>query len=124
MAPRLLITGSRSWTDHDLIDQALAYWWFNNGEDLNAVLVHGDCSSGADAIAKRLWTTQGLTDEPHAAQWDLYGKKAGMYRNTHMVLYGADACYASIRDQSPGATHCARIAEQQGIPTYRFRATS
>lgn len=32
---------------------------------------------------------------------------------------GADACVAFIREHSRGATHCAALAEQAGIPTWR-----
>lgn len=117
---RLLVTGSRDWDDQDIINNALGYWWDNNGKNPQDILVHGDCPNGADAIAKYMWGLAGLKHEPHPAQWDAYGRRAGMIRNTHMVLYGADACLAFIKNNSPGASHCAKLAEQAGIPTYRY----
>ncbi|WP_223885186.1 hypothetical protein [Nocardia colli] len=40
-----------------------------------------------------------------------------------MVRAGADLCVAFIRNDSAGATHTARMAQQAGIPTRIFRAT-
>jgi hypothetical protein len=119
---RILITGSRNWDDTDLIHAALATACFEN---VPAVLVHGACPTGADALASR-WVRQhrviGLTEELHPAQWRWHGKAAGPRRNAHMVSLGADVCLAFIKDGSRGASHTARIAEQAGIPVRRWTA--
>jgi len=112
---RILVTGSRTWTDNAVIRAALT--------PLRApgvVLVHGH-ARGADRIAASIWRSWGLPTEAHPADWDTHGRAAGLLRNRHMVTLGADICLAFIRDQSPGATHCAATAEQAGIPTRRYR---
>ena len=115
---RVLVTGSRTWTDEQVIADALAEHWYDG-----AVLVTGACPAGADAIAERIWRSRGGLVEPHPAAWET-GRAAGMRRNAAMVALGADVCLAFIRDASPGATHAARLAGQAGIPVRRFETST
>lgn len=120
---RILITGSRDWADYDLIHAALAHACYQN---VPAVIVHGACRTGADALASRWVRTHrviGLTEELHPAQWRWHGKAAGPRRNAHMVRLGADLCLAFIRNGSRGATHCTQLAEKAGIPVRRFEVS-
>lgn len=114
MTHRILITGSRSWTDEQTIRHALTVRYDATPQ---AVLVHGDCPRGADAIADLVWRNLGGRVETHPAKWDLYGKPAGHIRNDEMVQAGADECLAFILDGSPGASGCMRAAVKAGIPT-------
>jgi hypothetical protein len=116
---RILVTGSRTWTDEAAIAEALAGHW----HDGNAVLVTGACPRGADEIAERIWRSRGGQVEHHPADWST-GRDAGMRRNAGMVSLGADVCLAFIRDGSPGATQAARLAEQAGIPVHRLEIGS
>lgn len=130
---RILITGSRSWTDHGLIATALE----QAIEDLKpdtAVLVSGACPDGADAIAEHVAAEVfGIEVECHPADWATHGRSAGFRRNAQMVALGADVCLAFISDctsprcqradrphLSHGATNTADLAERAGIPTHRF----
>jgi hypothetical protein len=118
---RVLITGSRSWTDEQTIRDALASVISLHGPE-NVVVVHGACPRGADALADRVATSWGggLTVERHPADWDTHGRSAGFRRNAHMVSLGASLCLAFIVDRSAGASHTARLAERAGIPTRRY----
>jgi len=118
MSTRILVTGSRDWTDFAAIVEALRDW-----KSPGAVLVEGG-ARGADRLAATIWRAWGLTVEEHPADWDRHGKRAGYLRNQEMIAAGADVCLAFILDNSPGATHCANAAETAGIPTKRHRATS
>ncbi len=112
---RVLITGSRTWTDASTIHAALAQVW----GDGTAVLVSGACPRGADRIAETCWTRWGGRMQRHRADWQAHGRAAGFRRNAEMVAAGADVCLAFIHHGSPGATHTARLAEAAGIPTHR-----
>jgi hypothetical protein len=117
---RILITGSREWTDRDTISQALADLWREWGQPTDAILVHGACPSGADLIAHEIWTARGYPVETHPADWKAYGRAAGPKRNKDMVVLGADMCLAFVRGGSRGAAGCVRLAEKAGIPVRRW----
>jgi len=117
---RILITGSRDWAEEETIQWAIWNWVHENVmQEEQVILVHGDASRGADRMArdyarKQWW----IIEEPHPADWS-WGKGAGMDRNKYMVAMGADVCLAFIRNESPGASHCAREAAKAGIPVIR-----
>ncbi len=116
MTRRVLVTGSRTWTDTATIRTALARVW----GDGTAVLVTGCCPRGADHIAELAWMRCGGLVERHPADWHRHGRSAGYRRNAQMVAAGADICLAFIRGESRGATHTAELAEAAGIPTHRY----
>jgi len=136
---RLLVTGSRNWTDTMFLEAALE----RVAESLiharpeeyirdGLVVVSGHCRQGADRLAEE-WAKSVFAHEPetHPADWR-QGKRAGFARNKYMVDLGADRCVAFIMrcikptcpkrgiHGSHGATHCADYAESQGIPTDRY----
>lgn len=145
---RVLVTGSRSWRDGKLIrtklDDCLATARAIGGK---LVVVHGACKSGADSYADAWgrWhethPEDGLVEvEPHPANWEGRCRDmcqphhrridprgwdvcpaAGFYRNEDMVHSGADLVLAFIADESKGATHCAKYAEQCHLNVLYFR---
>jgi hypothetical protein len=111
---RVLVTGSRKWSDADAIVRELEIVHAHEGE--RVVLVSGNCD-GADKMAEEVAIKYGWMIERHPADWKTHGKRAGFVRNAEMVKLGADYCLAFIQDESAGATNTvvkARIAE---IPT-------
>lgn len=91
--PRLLVTGSRDWTDAAIIEAALAAAWIDLRSAGQITLVHGDCARGADRIARNIWRGRGHTDEPHPANWE-NGRGSGHARNAEMFASGIDLCLA------------------------------
>jgi hypothetical protein len=117
---RLLITGSRTWTDADAI--AREFEVVREHEGSNVVLVSG-AAGGADSMCEYAAKLLGWTVERHPADWSK-GKSAGFIRNREMVELGADFCLAFIKDESAGASMTARIAKEAKIPTKAVKVTS
>jgi hypothetical protein len=133
---RILITGSRDWTDQSIIEEAISQVIYDNHNlDDEIVIVHGG-AVGADMIAGRFALANDIRHEMHVPDWNKHlpdckpwcleqrrCKRAGMVRNSKMVRLGADVCLAFIRNGSPGASGCADMAERAGILTLRFEMT-
>lgn len=120
---RILITGSRDWTDTEVIIEALRAVVVENAETTQAdmTLVSGACPTGADNICEDVALFLGMVVERHPADWKRYGKSAGFRRNSEMVNLGADICLAFIKNDSKGATMTKNLAEKAGIETRVFR---
>lgn len=131
---RILVTGARDWSDDVAVAEALLEARDTATRGAEIVLVHGDCQTGADAIAKRWATTWGWIVEDHPADWERYRNAAGYRRNAEMVNLGADICLAFIRPcvalrcrgrlprhDSHGTAHCAGLARSAGILVIEVR---
>lgn len=124
---RVLVTGSRTWGDWRTLNAALdAVLADARSRGQRLVVIHGACTSGADQWADQWALSRGVSVDRWPAEWSRLGKRAGMVRNAEMVAWaarsGAELCLAFIRGESAGATHCAGLAEQAGIPTKRWMA--
>lgn len=128
MTLRILITGSRAWTDRKAIARALTDAIDKHGAHLliqdehgpkllwdQITVVHGG-ARGADRIAGQIAAVWGMHVEEHPADWDQYGKAAGAIRNKAMVNLGADVCLAFPTQRSIGTRHCMQLARDAGIP--------
>lgn len=120
MSKRILVTGSRHWSNETAVRNALT----NTLRVLDvpaarAVLVHGD-APGLDTIAAKVAWSLGMAVEAHPAKWSEHGRAAGPIRNAEMVAAGADVCLAfplGGPSGSRGTYNCLRAAREAGIPT-------
>lgn len=139
---RVLMTGSRDWSDgvaaHDALSAGLALL---GASPRASVLVRGG-AAGADSCLAGAATTLGMQQEPHIPDWRAHGpecpewdrrnttcKLAGHRRNAIMVAAGADLCLAfpthgyhlapgeDRARTSRGTWNCAESAKVAGIPT-------
>jgi hypothetical protein len=110
---RILVTGSRDWTDSYTVRGAL----LGVAAGVKDVtLISGGCPDGADAIAELVARRQGWAIETHVADWDGLGKRAGFIRNKAMVESEPDVCIAFVKNQSRGASMTVDLAKEAGIP--------
>lgn len=138
---RVLVSGSRDWTDVDHVALRLDDVLANHPEGL--LVVHGACPDGLDAIADA-WAvaTPNVGVERHPADWDScawecpmsahrfqkragdrlhpgilpdYCPKAGPRRNALMVGLGAELMLGWPLGRSPGTRGCMGLARRAGI---------
>lgn len=117
---RIIITGSRHWTDGDAIRSALRRVTHHLGggrPGLRGVLVHG-AAPGADTIGAEVALSMGWEVEPFPADWGKLGNRAGPIRNSAMVKAGAHMLLACPHPDSVGTWDCVRKACVASIPIY------
>lgn len=141
----VLVTGSRTWDDRQAVADALLDAWHDAVQtvspEVHFTVVHGDCPSGADAIAKQWAIDNGVFHHGFPANWSgpctpacpdtphrktnrhgEYCPLAGHYRNQLMVDMGVDLVLAFHRDNSRGTADCIRRAKAAGIPVHTITA--
>lgn len=138
---RLLITGSRSWSDKDRLwgrlDNILDGIVERHKERYikeGLMLVSGH-ARGADALGEWWFQTRFPLEQPEVwkPDWKMYGGRAGIVRNTDMVDSWPDWVAAFIMPcdkvdcpkgpdmhGSHGAIHCADYAHSKAIPVVRY----
>ncbi len=121
---RVLVCGSRDWRDPTPIQHALA--------ELQAAwgsfeVVDGG-ARGADTLARQIAQDLNLPVREFPADWERYGKAAGMIRNQKMLddLLEADQrlVLAFPLPQSRGTRDMIRRAEKAGVETRVFAPTN
>lgn len=106
---RVIVCGSRGWKDWTHIAHRLGQL------PAKSTIVHGG-AKGADQMAARAAERLGHTVEPHLADWEMYGNRAGYVRNREMARRGADLCLAFWDGDSPGTRNMIGLCREQGIP--------
>lgn len=85
-APRVLVCGGRDFWDVPRLEHRLYHAWVTCGGF--SVLMHGKCPRGADRLAGLWAQTHNIPVLEFPADWDRYGKRAGMIRNQRMLDEG------------------------------------
>jgi len=110
---KVIIAGSRSWTDYDELKKKCDYLLsekIKNGEKIIIISGH---ASGADQLGEKYAKERNLECVIIPADWDKYGKQAGMIRNEQMAKV-ADACIAffSAYSENKGTSNMVWIARK------------
>ena len=119
---KVLVFGSRTWRDAIAEEHVLdGMYDFHKGDNEPFVIVHG-AAQGADEIADGFARANGIPRERYSADWDLYGKAAGAYRNEYMLLHGnPDVAWGFVDKDllhSKGSHDMAMKCVAAGVPTY------
>jgi len=120
---RVQITGSRDFTDKDLIHEAIVEQMiepFREGESVT--VVHGG-ARGADTLAGEAVRDYSWVDvEIHPADWEKYGKRAGYLRNAEMADLDPDVCLAFFKTRAGnrGTQMMVDLCLKRGIPVVEY----
>lgn len=110
---RLLITGGRDFTDADVIREAIL-----DIETRPDLVIHGD-SAGADRVAGGIAEELGLDIWKFPAKWHIYGRSAGMRRNSQMLREGRPTHVLAFPG-GRGTENMVMQAAKAGIPVRRI----
>jgi hypothetical protein len=108
---KILVTGSRTWYDRDIIYRELVKY------PKDSILIQG-VAKGADSIARDIALKLGMEVWDYPAEWDKYGKSAGPIRNRQMLDQNPDLVLAFHKniEESKGTKDCVNEATKRGIP--------
>lgn len=114
MKTRLLICGSRTWTDRAAIDQQIRLT-----RDELEVVIEGE-APGADRLARDVAKAYGVPVLPFPADWKAHGRRAGILRNLAMLREGRPTEVIAFTDDfanpRSGTRHMCWIAVEAGVP--------
>jgi hypothetical protein len=105
---RVLVCGSRTWTNADLITHRIAQLpW-------GSTVIHGG-AEGADELAHAAACVAGLATEVYCPAWGEYGRAAGPIRNRAMLDSKPDLVIAFQVGQSRGTQDVIDEARRRGF---------
>jgi hypothetical protein len=113
MAFRVIIAGSRTFSDYELLKDRMLYLLSN--KDLSNVTILSGGARGADSLGERFAREHGCGLEVHRADWDRFGRSAGYKRNVEMAEADANALIAFWDGSSLGTKHMIQISSDRGL---------
>ena len=108
---KVIIAGSRTIIQYDKVKEAILNSKYNISEVVSGTAI------GVDRYGERFALLNNIPIKKFPANWDKYGKKAGIIRNEEMAKY-ADALIAVWNGTSSGTKHMIYIAEKYHLKTY------
>lgn len=109
---RLIIAGSRDFTNYTFLRDKLDFLLKNIEEEIE--IVCGE-ARGADKLGRQYGEFRGYKIKSFPANWDL-GKGAGFLRNREMAQYGTHLV-AFWDQKSPGTKMMIDLAKEYNLPT-------
>lgn len=114
---RTIIAGSRTVTDGEALERAVA----SCGWVPTTVL--SGTAAGADRLGEAWARAHNVPLERYPADWDRFGRRAGMVRNQEMVR-AAEALIALWDGQSRGTAHVIAYAREHNLRVWVEHVTN
>ena len=109
---KLIVAGSRSISDYDLVKKAIDSL-VNEGLVVTAIIE--GTAKGVDRLASRYAIEHGIENIRVPAEWKLYHQGAGVIRNKKMAEMG-DILLAFWDGTSRGTNNMIKTANTKGLP--------
>lgn len=116
MQTRIIIAGSRDFSDYELLSRKCA----KISELENPEIISGH-ARGADSLGERFAKEHNIPLKIIPADWEKYGKAAGPIRNRQMAEYAAETkgyLVAFPVGSSPGTRNMIETARKFGLTVY------
>lgn len=118
MKPEIvLVCGDRTWTAKHIIMQVL--------QELRPSNVVQGGALGADTLARMCAAVLKIPCKEYAANWDVYGRAAGVKRNKQMLDEGKPDLVIAFHDnleKSKGTKNMIMIANRDGVPVHLYNS--
>ena len=108
---RVIIAGGRDFDNYDLLKRKMDHLLSETVEQIQVVCGQ---ARGADSLGQLYAKERGYEVRYYPANWDYYGKKAGMLRNEQMAQ-NADALVAFWDGKSRGTKNMIENAEKYNL---------
>lgn len=108
---KVIIAGSRNFHLYNLLKETMDYYLSNIEDEITVVCGK---ARGADILGEKYAIERGYNITYYPANWDKYGKRAGMLRNEEMAK-NADALVAFWDGESKGTKNMIAIAQKYNL---------
>lgn len=115
---RMLMCGSRGWTDRSKIEAAFYAVKHDMGVDFERVVVHHGGARGADRLCAEVGRSLGCRVVQHLARWRELGKAAGFERNARMLAEARPHLaigFVCTDADSPGTRMMLDLCRKEGV---------
>ncbi len=85
MTYKIIVAGSRSFSDYSLVEKTLDGFFAKENPDRSEVCIISGTASGADRLGERYAAAHGISLIRMPAMWEKYGRAAGPKRNEAMA---------------------------------------
>lgn len=110
---KVIVAGGRKFNDYNLLKNKLDNILSEKRKTHQIYIISG-MAKGADTLGEQYANENGFTVLGFPAEWNLYGKSAGIRRNEEMAKVG-DALIAFWDGESPGTKHMIETAKSKKL---------
>ena len=113
---RIIVAGGRDFDNYGLLSSVLTEYIGSK----EVVIISGT-ARGADRLGERFAADNGIEVRRFPANWNEYGKSAGIIRNCEMANYAGQATgvlFAFWDSESRGTKHMITIAKKRGLEVH------